>query len=68
MKKFNQFSKKKRSLHNYLSCIKSKVALVFLKKTLFIYLFIFFFCGPKIGVAGAFWMILYPIDLLDVIV
>ena len=43
MKKFNQFSKKKkRSLHNYVSCIKSKVALVFLKETLFIYFYFFF--------------------------
>ena len=44
MKKFNEFSKKKkkRSLHNYVSCIKSKVALVFLKETLFIFFFFFF--------------------------
>ena len=32
MKKFNVFSKKKTSLHTYLSCIKTKVAIKFLIK------------------------------------
>ena len=47
--KFNEFSKKKKkkkSLHIYLSCIKTKIAITFLK-TLF---------WPKIGLALKNWL------------